>query len=83
MSTVMLCLTRSSDLMLTVQQTRGKVFWILFILLLIVVIDVSLIRRIRLLASFSNLKCQLCFSLIWEASQALQVSLSDTDIYIL
>lgn len=38
MSTVMLCLTRSSDL--TVQQPCGKVFWII-ILLLIVVIDVS------------------------------------------
>lgn len=74
MRTVLLCLTHLSDLMLTVQRTRGKV-WVLLILVLIVVGDVALIGRIWPLAnlSISSVKCA---SLNREVSQALQVSLS-------
>lgn len=68
-----MCLTHLRDL--TVQRTRGKV-WILLILVLIVVGDVALIGRIRPLAnlSISSVKCD---SLDREVSQALQVSLSE------
>lgn len=44
----MLCFTHLSGLMLTVQQTRKN--YGLFILLLVVVVDISLIRKIQSLS---------------------------------